>query len=858
MKKKIIITAALALTLSAGVFAACDSETAVAPEDALINGSTVDAPLSSAESGEQAGYRLSFDSCGGSPVDAVNYPSHAYLVEPEPPTREGYRFDGWYWDREYTREFVFATNTMPAADVTVYAKWTKLYTVTFVDSRDDSVISSVAGEEGLVLTAPATPVREGYIFDGWFADAEGTTPYVFTTIPAQDITVYAHWHERQTSISVTLMPNTPVQTAAQSASATAAEGEALDTDADETFTAALTAAMGAPVYVFGYWSYDEAGRQPVGETMEYVEGGSVTLYAQWTRSAAYASVTFVNGEDTLPLYVEKQGTLSGEQVLEVNTFFGGTVPTLITASGAEFSLTDVIERDLVLTPEASPEGFTFGVESNYCYVERYTGNAANVVIPAMYRNLPVLGIAEDAFAGNTAVQTVSVPASVSSIGAGAFEGCTQLTSVTGADGVSLIGEDAFAGCTSLEMYESNGFVYMNETCRTLLSYTGSSNNVTVPANVVALADGAFRGASVRTLSFAAGCAIESISDRAFYGCASLTSVDFSALPLRAVGESAFEGCASLTALSLPAQTSCLGAHAFKDCARLASVQMDGVLTMGEGVFENCGLTSVDLRNVAPEGFFMQQTFDLPADTFRGCTKLTSVLLPQTLASIGSGAFAGCTALETVTVNADAGSYLTSIASDAFEGCSALRTVILFARTEGGRTAAISADTFADCADDLVVFVASGSPAFDRNSQYYDAETDTMMSHAEIYAEQFNNVVDVRAAESELPSLEIPAYTWLLHDDDLSAEGTNLVGLLEDLGMTVSDNATTADEIAVTIEAVYRTDQVDAQGEYTQIAPVGADADVYDVTETGRYLVYVNVTDRFGNVFVDQIALVVID
>ena len=134
----------------------------------------------------------------------------------------------------------------------------------------------------------------------------------------------------------------------------------------------------------------------------------------------------------------------------------------------------------------------------------------------------------------------------------------------------------------------------------------------------------------------------------------------------------------------------------------------------------------------------------------------------------------------------------------------------------------------------------------------------MMSYAEIYAEQFNNVVDVRAAESELPSLEIPAYTWLLHDDDLSAEGTNLVGLLEDLGMTVSDNATTADEIAVTIEAVYRTDQVDAQGEYTQIAPVGADADVYDVTETGRYLVYVNVTDRFGNVFVDQIALVVID
>lgn len=858
MKKKIVITAALALTFSAGVFAACDSETAVTPEDSLgnINGSTIDAPLSSAESGEQAGYRLSFDSCGGSPVDAVNYPSHAYLVEPEEPTRDGYRFDGWYWDREYTREFIFATNTMPASDVTVYAKWTKLYTVTF-DCRGGSHVNDVTGEAGEVLPVPDAPIRAGYVFDGWFTDAEGTTPYVFTTIPAEDITVYAHWHERQTNISVTLMPNLPVDATVSTVTATANEGETLETDADETFTAALTEEMGAPVYVFGYWSYDEAGRQPVGETMGYVEGGSVTLYAQWIRSAAYVSVTFVNGEDTLTLYAEKLSALSGAQVSEINTFFGGTAPSLITESGTEFALTDPIGRDLVLTPETSLDGFTFGVEFNYCYVERYTGNAANVVIPAMYRNLPVLGIAEDAFAGNTAVQTVSIPASVSSIGTGAFEGCTALTSITGADCVSSIGEDAFAGCTALETYEQGGFVYLNETCRTLLTYTGSSNNVTIPANVVALADGALRGTSVRNLSFAAGCAIERIPDRAFYGCASLTSIDLSALALQAVGESAFEGCTSLNSISLPAQTSDLGAHAFKNCAALASVQMDGVLTMGEGVFENCGLISVDLRNVASASLFAQQTFDLPADTFRGCTKLVSVLLPQTLASIGSGAFAGCTALTTVTVNADAGSYLTSIATDAFEDCSALRTVILFARTDDDTAVSMSAETFADCADDLVVFVASGSPALNRGSQYYDEETDTMMSYAEIYAAQLSGIV-VRTAESELPSLEIPAYTWLLHDEDLAAEGTNLVDLLEGFGMTVSDNATPSEEIVVTIGTVYRTDQLTAAGEYTQLTPADTDANVYDVSDTGRYLVYVNVTDRFGNVFVDQVTLVVID
>ena len=34
--------------------------------------------------------------------------------------------------------------------------------------------------------------------------------------------------------------------------------------------------------------------------------------------------------------------------------------------------------------------------------------------------------------------------------------------------------------------------------------------------------------------------------------------------------------------------------------------------------------------------------------------------------------------------------------------------------------------------------------------------------------------------------------------------------------------------------------------------------IYDLSETGRYLVYVRATDRFGNSYVDQVTLVVID
>lgn len=844
MKKRILITA-LALTLSAGVLAACDS--AAEQSGAPLDGTLLDSALPVQDAGETAGYRLTFDSCGGTPVDAVVYPAHGYLAEPAQPTREGYRFDGWYWDAEYTREFIFATNTMPSCDVTVYAKWTKQYTVTF-DSRGGSDVAPVTGEAGDPVAAPDAPVRAGYVFDGWFADAEGTTPYEFGVIPAQDVTVYALWHEIGTDIALTLMPNTPVETSAQSVTATADECGPIQTDADETFAAALEAALGAPVFTFGGWSYDAAGRQPVGETLGSV-GGSATLYAQWTRSAAYASLTFVNGGETLTLYVAKQGTLSSAQVSQVRSFFGGSVSALYTGGGEAFELTDSVEQDLVLTPETS-QNFVFTAQKGGYALTDYTGSAADVVIPAVYRSLPVVAVGEDAFAGSS-VRTVSVPASVACIGAGAFEGCAQLTAVTGAQGVSSIGENAFAGCTALQLTDEDGFVYLNDTCRTLLSYTGGAN-VTVPARVAALADDVFRGAGIRTVAFARGSAIRAIPAYAFAGCTQLTGIDVSALPVASVGERAFEGCTQLSSVALSARTASVGAYAFAGCEKLTSIAMDGVTSLGEGAFEGCGFTSVDLRNLVPSGYFANDTFALPARAFADCGSLTSVVLPESLSSVGAEAFAGCAKLETVTVNADASSSLRSVAADAFTGCTQLKTVILFARVSGEQTAEIAPQTFADCAEGLVVYVASGSPAYDRSSRFYSAEQDAMMSYAEIYAAQLG--VEVRAAESVMPEIAMPSLTCLLHLSDVSEE-TDVIALLRSLGLTVTDNASAAEEIVLSVDSVSRTDLLTEDGENT---PVEGEDGVYDLSETGRYLVYVRATDRFGNSRTEQVTLVVIE
>ena len=69
------------------------------------------------------GYTISFDSKGGTDVAAQTDLMYGdRVVEPEPPTREGYSFAGWYFDPNYERPVDFE-NTIVDASATLYARW---------------------------------------------------------------------------------------------------------------------------------------------------------------------------------------------------------------------------------------------------------------------------------------------------------------------------------------------------------------------------------------------------------------------------------------------------------------------------------------------------------------------------------------------------------------------------------------------------------------------------------------------------------------------------------------------------------------------------------------------------------------
>ena len=87
----------------------------------------------------------------------------------------------------------------------------------------------------------------------------------------------------------------------------------------------------------------------------------------------------------------------------------------------------------------------------------------------------------------------------------------------------------------------------------------------------------------------------------------------------------------------------IGSDAFNGCSRLTSVTIpNSVTSIGGGTFEDCsGLTSVTIPN---------SVTSIGALAFQGCSGLTSVTIHNSVTSIGSGAFAGCSGLTEIKVD----------------------------------------------------------------------------------------------------------------------------------------------------------------------------------------------------------------
>jgi len=106
----------------------------------------------------------------------------------------GYYLEGWYnanGEKVSTDKVYEATLTTDTNLTAKFAAYDVLYTISF-NTNGGNEIESVSNGAGADF-APETPVKDGYVFAGWYADANCTTPFTATTFPAEDITIYAKW-----------------------------------------------------------------------------------------------------------------------------------------------------------------------------------------------------------------------------------------------------------------------------------------------------------------------------------------------------------------------------------------------------------------------------------------------------------------------------------------------------------------------------------------------------------------------------------------------------------------------------------------------------------------------------------------
>lgn len=201
-----------------------------------------------------------------------------------------------------------------------------------------------------------------------------------------------------------------------------------------------------------------------------------------------------------------------------NAFAGCTNLTSVNYEGDWSNLT--IQSGNPAVEDAANEqlfDFKFTPDNTAVIVTRYNGTAADVTIPSRYKGKPVTAIDHAAFF-NSAVTSVTIPDSVTSIHDNAFGFCSQLTNISIPNSVTSIGFSAFAHCTSLK-------------------------SITLPSSLSSISEALFSGCSQLT-TIQIPDSVSSIQANAFYHCRNLETIRIP-VSVTLIETDAFAGCPSL-------------------------------------------------------------------------------------------------------------------------------------------------------------------------------------------------------------------------------------------------------------------------------------------------------------------------
>lgn len=348
------------------------------------------------------------------------------------------------------------------------------------------------------------------------------------------------------------------------------------------------------------------------------------------------------------------------------------------------------------------KSFRYRVENDEATITQYVGYGSDVVIPESIKGMPVVAIADDAFANSITIKSVTIPDSVTRIGYFAFMDCSSLERVTLGNGIREIDFSAFSGCkrSICTKYENGYYLGNDENPYLALVCTESQDIETLtihPDAVVICGSAMDRCYALKEISFPEG--VVSIGGFAMEYCGSLEKV-YIPKTVEFIDTFVFEGCNSIREItvsdenthyksvggvlfsrdgsrlikytpartldrySVPDGTVIIENNAFDSALYLTEVTLpDSVETLEHSAFLDCkNLQSIHLGEGLKE---------IGGCAFSSCVSLTEITIPDSVEELSYSIFSGCDKLESVVL----GSGITHMDFEIFSGCDSLNEVV---------------------------------------------------------------------------------------------------------------------------------------------------------------------------------------
>lgn len=321
-----------------------------------------------------------------------------------------------------------------------------------------------------------------------------------------------------------------------------------------------------------------------------------------------------------------------------------------------------------------------------------------------FGHINIKAISANAFLKDSYIEMVVIPESVERIDAGAFSGCESLTdlyclsktcTVTTDENIETVPDltviHAVNDAAIKKYAEAKGkFAELEDTtgkCGENINYSYHNGTLTLTTTEESAEwkdvnnFSPFRG-DKDIIYIDIDKKIKNLPIGAFSGCTNLRSIT---LPegLEKIELEAFAGCWSLAYVSFPASLKSLGLRAFADCHSLGNIKFTDSSNLTEydnGVFfctayyedvdfiHNAPLYLDCILLRAPRGDISEfkvkdGTKFIDVESFGGGDSLKSVILPDGLLGINTGAFSGCNGIKELTVPASVKIIRESVFSD---------------------------------------------------------------------------------------------------------------------------------------------------------------------------------------------------